>query len=164
MQSLLDNPSWKTVEDGMPVCSLGRPYIKMPRSVMMVFFGSLCFGFPGFSKGSNAFKCRSGEELSFKLGFYSLMLTVNACLALRPNGNALGICCQDSHFDRFSIQVYGSFVQPLKFQKRCICLSIGCRFIRCDVFSVVCFVLALLELVFWVLVILFLLCMFFLFE
>ncbi|KAK8625670.1 hypothetical protein V6N13_090536 [Hibiscus sabdariffa] len=88
-----------------------------------------------FFKGSNTFECLSDEKPFFKLDFYSLMLAVNACLALGFNDSALGICCQVSHFDRFSIQVYGSLAKPPKLQKRCVCLSVDCRFIRCDVFS-----------------------------
>ncbi|KAK8684078.1 hypothetical protein V6N13_040115 [Hibiscus sabdariffa] len=89
----------------------------------------------GFFKGLDTFECHSDDKPFSKLGFYSLMLTVNACLALGFNDSALGICCQVSHFDRLSIQVYGSFAKPLKLQKRCVCLSVDCPFIRCDVFS-----------------------------
>ncbi|KAK8716634.1 hypothetical protein V6N13_043939 [Hibiscus sabdariffa] len=57
----------------------------------------------GFSKGSNAFECHSDEKPFFKLVFYSLMLVVNACLALGSNSSAFDICCQTPHFDRLSI-------------------------------------------------------------
>ncbi|KAK8625517.1 hypothetical protein V6N13_090386 [Hibiscus sabdariffa] len=103
------------------------------RSVLMLVFG--------FFKGSDTFECRSVEKPFSNLGFYNLMLAVNACLALGSNDNALGTCCQASHFDHLSIQVYNFFAKPLKLQKRCVCLSVGCRFIRCDIFfrSLLCF-------------------------